>query len=675
MSVHLGRSMSILAVVACAGLLASCGGDSAAPPPPKYTITLTIPATTTAEGGVTVACTIDIDPAPDTGTSVDVALASDDTAAVVPATVTVTDTGTAGFNIITRADDDLYQGSVDAIITATGPDCAPDLGMITVTDNELGMVIVSIDSYAVEGDANLTTCTVLVYPALTSGTVDVSIGSGHGDVVVLSSPVTVDSSGPASFTLSFRADDTTFQDDVAAVITGTATGYQTGADTITLMDDKDGEITVSINGSTTVAEGSGVDADKGTVDVDAPYLADDTVVTVTLGSDAPAVALPETSVDVTIIGGFGTADFDITFADDGVYTPAGSITATITGTNTDYESVGAPATVTVTDDEFGRVTLTIPGGPYTEGNSSVTGNVAVLDPGMAGTTVTVYLESDETSAATVPASVGVALDGSGNGSGTFSISIRGDDALYMGDVTVNISSTNTGYENDSGSVDVYDDETGLITLYNLGGPHTEGATSVTGDVDVYAPAFASTTVTVYLESSDTDAATVPASVSVDLDEFGDGTYTFDITIRGDDALYFGPLSTTISSTNTGYENDSDSMDVDDDEVGYIVVSTSADVYEGDTPHASQVEVYWPGGGPGIVPVQLMSDMPTEADVPVLAIDVAVDAGGYGSAQFDVTVTRTNDGVYTSDEYVTITGMSAGYEDGVSGIDVWDDEAP
>jgi len=337
---RLGHNPPILMAVACAGLLASCGDDAAAPIPPRYTIALAIPATA-AEGDGLVACVVDIAPAPDTGTTVEVTLASDDAAAAVPTTVTVTDTGTAGFDITVRAINATYEGDIDAIVTATGPDCSPDLAMITVTDDELGVVVVTIpNGLATEGDADLTTCTVDVLPPPTgSDTVEVNIGVNSGYIIVLDPTVTVDSSGPAAFGLSFRADNDVYENDIHATVTGMSASYENGTDTITLTDDELGTVDVWVTASATEGDASV------SCTVTVTPAPDSGSVAVTLSSGSSSDAAPAVgSVDVDASG---TASFDLDIRTDNA-TSEGDVNVTIRGQSTDYE--GGEDTIWVQDD-------------------------------------------------------------------------------------------------------------------------------------------------------------------------------------------------------------------------------------------------------------------------------------------------------------------------------------
>jgi hypothetical protein len=541
--------LPVLAVVACAGLLASCGDDAAAPIPPKYTITLTVPATAN-EGDGTVASTVDIAPAPDTGTTVDVALSSDAPGnADVPAAVTVTDTGTAGFNITLRADDDIYQDAVDVIITATGPDCTPDLGMISLADDQAGRIIVTIPlDTAAEGDADLATCTVDVYPALTgSDTVDVTIGSDKADVVVLDTTVTVDSSGPAIFRLSFRADNATYEADALATILGYGPNHADGTDTITVTDDELGQITVTV--PATATEGAGTLAAAGTVTV-TPAPTSGTV-TVDLGSIFPTDAVPAVaSVDV---GVSGTANFDIDIRTDNA-TYEADVDALFRAQSTGY--VEGQDTITVQDDELGTITITL--SDATEGDTGVLGTVTIAPPPTAGT-VTVDLVSGNASAA-VPATVVVDT----SGTNTFAVTIRADNATYQPDVVATIDGTSTGYVAGADTITVTDDEIGVITVVIAPTGATEGDAPVTAQIMIGAPGVTDgTIVTVTLDSDSTADATVPAFVDVTITS-ETGNANFDITIV-DDAITDGDILVTVTGSSAGYEEVTDDIRVFDDD--------------------------------------------------------------------------------------------------------------
>ena len=182
--------------------------------------------------------------------------------------------------------------------------------------------------------------------------------------------------------------------------------------------------------------------------------------------------------------------------------------------------------------------------------------------------LTVLLTSDDTSEATVPATVTM-LDG--ESSVAFDIAAV-DDSLVDGTQNVTISAAAAGYTGAGSTLDINDDDVPLVLSLSISDESIAesagvGATSATVNrTDVRGD------LVVTLSSDDPSEASVPATVIL-LD--GENSATFEIAAV-DDSLVDGTQNVTISASAVGYTGDSRLLAVTDENVTMISVMDNGD---------------------------------------------------------------------------------------------------
>ncbi|MDM8566484.1 Calx-beta domain-containing protein [Candidatus Halobeggiatoa sp. HSG11] len=224
------------------------------------------------------------------------------------------------------------------------------------------------------------------------------------------------------------------------------------------------------------------------------------------------------------------------------YTPNGtSGTATVSVTIKDDDGTAnggvdtsAAQTFTITVEE--AITVTIPNS-VSESGTTTTGTVSV--PTNVSGNLTVNLSSDDTGEATVPASVTIS---SGQNSTTFTITGI-DDAIIDGDQTPTI--TATGYTDGTADVTVQDDDIAGVTVGSIGSAIIEGANNTytiklntnpdSGDVTIGVSSDGQCTVnptSVSLSNSTAAAITVTATDDSNIE--GDHSCTINHAITASD---------------------------------------------------------------------------------------------------------------------------------------------
>ncbi|HUR56834.1 MAG TPA: M36 family metallopeptidase, partial [Opitutaceae bacterium] len=268
----------------------------------------------------------------------------------------------------------------------------------------------------------------------------------------------------------------------------------------------------------------------GTITLPAPAASN---VTFNLTSNAPAkLTLPATAV---VLAGQTTVNFAITLPNDTLTDGARSVVITAAAA-AGYQP--ASRTVTVIDDDVVGVTLTVPA-TATEGGAPKTGTLTLAGP-VAGILVFNLTSSDATTA-TVPATVNVAP---GQSSATFPITILNDNRIN-GPRNLTFTASATGWTSATASMTVVDDENVALTL-NI--PPTLREADAPKVCSVSISGVVTSSLVVTLTSSNTAAATVPASVTIPA---GQTSANFTLTIL-DDAAANGPQAVTFTAAATGF---------------------------------------------------------------------------------------------------------------------------
>jgi Domain of unknown function (DUF4082)/Bacterial Ig-like domain len=452
--------------------------------PPTPTSAVLNPASVVAGSTSTGTVTLS-GPAPVGGATVSLS-SSNISAATVPASATVNaGATTATFTVTTAA----VTVSTSVTITATYSG-GSTTALLTVTPaaalSALGLSPTSL----VGGNTSLGTVT-LTRAAPTGGFV-VTLSSANSLVAAVPASVTV---AAGSTTATFTTTTTPVAAQTAVVVTASAGNVNRTA-------------TLTVTPPTLTGSGSGVTvspasviggtSSTGTVRLTGPAPTGGAVVSLSSSNTTTAQA----PSSVTVAAGATSATFTITTSP-----VASNASATITA----VYGVTRTATLAVTAATLSSVTLN----PTSViGGTSSTGTVTLTGPAPTGG-ATVTLSSSNTAVATVPATVTVAA---GATTATFAVTSK--------PVTANTNATITGSRgvNRTTTLTVQAPVASSLTL----NPTTvKGLSPSTGTVTISGPAPSTGTI-VTLSSSNTAAATVPASVTV---TSGNTTATFTVTTK------------------------------------------------------------------------------------------------------------------------------------------------
>ncbi|MGI8978357.1 MAG: dockerin type I domain-containing protein [Pirellulaceae bacterium] len=278
--------------------------------------------------------------------------------------------------------------------------------------------------------------------------------------------------------------------------------------------------------------------------------------------------------------------------------------------------------------------------------------------GSTAAALTVNLSSNDTSEASVPATV---IIPAGKVSVTFAIAAV-DDAVGDGPQNATITAAASGQASANTILTVTDDEFNYFTLSFAPTSMSELGGTLTGTVtrtvlDNSAP------VTVNLASDDTTEATVPPTVLIP-----DGQNTANFTVTAvDDVLRDGTQTVNITASAAGIASGSGPVSVTDNEVDTISINIVAgSISENGGSSSGTVSRVFLNNSSALI-VTLTSDDTTEATVPGT---VTIPAG---QTSVNFTVTGVNDSLRDGTQNVNITAAAPGVASVSDGLDVTDDE--
>ncbi len=376
--------------------------------------------------------------------------------------------------------------------------------------------------------------------------------------------------------------------------------------------------------------------------------------TVTIAnSDPHDVTAPAT---VTIPAGATSVTFAVGTIDNDVV--EGTQTATLTASATSLASGSAILTVTDTNVPTLAVALNRDSVNETDTNpatyGTVTRNTSTTGP------LTVSLLSSDNNKLTVPATVTIPA---GTTSATFPVTVINDEKID-GDETVTITASSSGFQSNSDSAVVIDDNapTLTLTLAQTTVSEAAGADATTGTVSIPSPA--SQPITIALGSTLTTAASVPAMVVIDA---GQESATFPITAinDGQDEGNQTAIITASVETDAGVIVNQGStfaslLLLNANGPALTVSFASSSVYEGTTATAT---VTRNTSTTGALVVNLASTDPTAASVPQT---VTIPAG---QASVSFSVYAVPGGVPEGMQQVQISAAAAGLDTGIATLGI------
>ena len=380
---------------------------------------------------------------------------------------------------------------------------------------------------------------------------------------------------------------------------------------------------------------------------------------VNLSSTDPSEAtVPAT---VTIPAGQASAGFFVTAQPDAEFD--GAQVAFVVASASGYD----PATnsLTVLDSNQRRVTIAIAPTNVVEGTAAVA--TITRDPATA-TNLVVQLAASDANQVSVPATVVLSA-----GMASTNIAVTAiDDSLIERTNAYIVTVTAQGHLPSSASLAVVDNDIPDVVLSLASRNVSEGAGPNATDGTVTLPSPRPRNIVVLLSSSNTNAARVPASVTI---PSGSISASFPVSAVNN-TLVDGPKTTSI----IGYVADSvfgqplrpttpDILTVTDDDGATLRIFIADDlVPEGRNPATTAVVTRNTDTAAPLV-VSLASDLPTEATVPAT---VTIPAGT-NSAVFNIA--SLTDAVTDGNRTVTITATATGFTAGSDTVVVSDADLP
>lgn len=285
-------------------------------------------------------------------------------------------------------------------------------------------------------------------------------------------------------------------------------------------------------------------------------------VTVTLTSAVPSELTVPASV--VIPANQTNASFNLTIIDDALLDGAQLVSVSALATN----FIGVTNVVSVEDNEPAVLTLTVPASAAENAGTLVAqGQIVSSAPPAKPATVT--LTSSDTNVVQVPASVVIQ---SNQTAAVFNLVIVNNQRLD-GDHPATITASVVNWTGDSKVITVIEDETATLqftgpALLNEGAAPTNYTVTLGGTV--------TTNVTVALNSSDTNALTLPGSVDV---LAGQLSVSVPVTAP-DNARREGTKSVTLSAQASGFGTASTNVNVTDNDVDHFNFSAITSPQQG-----------------------------------------------------------------------------------------------
>ena len=600
------------------------------------TLSITLDPNTVSENGGIASGTVarlntDLDQA------ITITLASSDNSeAIVPASVTIpAHQASVGFTV-TAVDDSLLDGSQSVNITATSIGYVSTSSSLIVQDSEALTLTVDRSSISERGGtaigtvrrSNTDTNTTLVVRLASS---DLSEATMPATVSIPAGSVSVD------FTVT-ALDDQLLDGSQTATITASSPGYASGDMTFVVTDYETLSLTLS---SPAMSEDGGavtVTVARSNTDIGAPL-------TVQLQlSDTSEATVP---TNVIIPAGQPSTTFVTSAIDDSIQD--GTQTVVIRASAVGY--VDGTRSIDVIDSV--ALSLIIDLTSISENGGSAIATVSRSNTNL-NTAITVQLVSSDTSEAVVPAAVTIAP---GQVSASFAITAI-DDSILDGTQTVTISASSPGYESAARSISVLDFERLQLTISTTsiseaGGVANGRVTRTNSDI--------ANSLTVSLTSSDTAQATLPSSVVIPANQ----SFVDFLIAATDDTLLDGQQTLTIVAAAQGYQTAAAALAITDSESLSLTLSKDTASENGGqivgTVRRNNTDINLP------LQVNITSSDPSEAIAPTSVVIPSQSA----SATFLITL--IDDNLLDGTQFVTLASSADGYINASAGLSVADHE--
>ncbi len=274
-----------------------------------------------------------------TGDAVSLTIVSSDVSEVKVGTLTILANEMSGTFTLTAQDDSLVDGDQAVTISVDATGYLGDSASLTVADDEVALLTISIASPEV-AEGSSTTGTITRNTG-TSGALVVNLGSSDAGEAAVSSSVTIpDGQSSVDFTISGVADGLV-DGSQSATITGTATGFESGTGSVTVLDVDSPTLTLNI-AETEVAEDGSV-----TATVSRNTDSGSSLLVSLFSSDSGEAAVAQ---DVVIPSGSLSASFSVSGQLDGEVD--GTQTVTVTASAVGFADGSDSIDVTDVDSEI-----------------------------------------------------------------------------------------------------------------------------------------------------------------------------------------------------------------------------------------------------------------------------------------------------------------------------------
>lgn len=581
---------------------------------------------------------------------------------------------------LNATDNTTYEGTETATVRATATGWVTGTKTISVTDNDLPGLTVALSRTSIAEDSTSLVTGTIYRQGDTTKTLEVTVTCGDTGEALICSTENGDFSDTATVKFEANSNTATFyiKPKTDSVVDGTQSvtftaknnDYTTGTASLSVTDvDVAKNLTISLS-SSSVVESKG--KFTGTI-TRTGSTTDKLVVTIT-SSDTSEIGLfydKDTgtytdSIDVTILAGQTSADFDIYAIDDTIVD--GTQSVKLTAEATAY--IDGTASVSVTDDDVAKtLSVSLSSSSVVETKGKFTGTVTRT--GSTDTAIDVTITSTDLSEAAFKKTDGTYTDtitvtiGIGQTSADFDIYAI-DDSAVDGTKTVTIKAENSDYTTGTASLSVTDDDVAKTIAIELNPSSiSEKDGKTTGTITLSQAATADMIITL---TTDDATEAVLATTTVKIIK-GSTTGTFTIN-AADDSIVDGTQSVVITasdSSNLNYADGTATLKVTDDDVAKTLTIDIVPSSISENGGVAKGVVTRTGSTDGDLIVTITSSDTTEATV---TKNVTIK-DGTTSAEF--TINGADDSTYDGDQSVKITATATAYTSATNTITVTDDE--
>lgn len=614
------------------------------------TLTLNVVAASVAENSGAAATTVIISRNTNTSNAVVVSLSSSDTTeATVPAMATIL-AGQVSVTVnLGAVDDAILDGTQSVTITASASGFLDGVDTLEVTDNEVPSLTIDVAATSVAENSGAAS-TSLTITRIADTTNDLIVNLSSNDTSEATVPATATIlAGQSSVTVNVDAVDDAFVDGSQVVtISVSAPGFVGANGILTVTDNDVPTLSVDI-AAAAVAENSGSAAS--TVTITRNTSTTNALVVNLASSDTSEATVQATA---TIPAGQASVTVNLNAIDDSIVdgTQSVTITASAPGFTSGTDSLE------VTDNDSPTLTVNVVALSIGENFGAAATTVTVTRNTPTGSELIVNLVSSDTSEATVPATATILA---GQSSVTVNLNAV-DDSIVDGTQIVTITGSAAGFANGSDSLNVTDNDTLTLVVIVAAASVAENSGNAATTVTVSRNTLTDTELVVTLSSSDIGEATVPATAVIPV---GQASVTVNLNAI-DEQIADGTRTVTIVASAAGFIGGSDTLDVTDNDVPTLTISSPDSVVEG-----GSIQATISRNTLGLVAVVVTLQNSNAADLIVLqeiTFPIGVTSKG-------IILVGVDDGLVDGNSVATLTAVSSGFLTASKTLTIVDNDVP